>query len=269
MDGIVLLGWLSRDEAVKYLREDCIFDPQLTEEQAEAFWAEKKAAVDALPPRLEAAPERLRLSFAEKEAANKFLASIRRKNGGNLGSIQEVVKFDPRGLIARQFDITLDQSNKYRNPEAATWCARNCLATDRSNAVLNSAPMTNGWNFPLPHGEFLLGFNGQVFGIIQGAPHVSVTIVENRTILWAGYHRSYARAAIVNPEIRERSVLAALTTEGPPALAVNQTLRAVLLGERPPLFGDFFDDRLRMLVKLHPKRYELRIRVEVAKINAE
>jgi hypothetical protein len=190
---------------------------------------------------------------------------------GGLGTIQDVVKIDPRGLVLRQFDINLDIANEHAaNIQAQTWCARTCLATERT-ANLNFNTIPNGWNFALPHGEFLLAFNGQAFGIIQGAPHVSVSTAEARTILWAGYHRCYARAATVNPEIMDRSVLAALTTEGTFAVApesTNQLLRELVLGERPPLLGDFFDERLFMEVELRRKRYELQVRVEVARIDA-
>ena len=124
--------------------------------------------------------------------------------------------------------------------------------------------VVGGWNVELPHAEFLFAFNGQAFGIIQGGPHVSVSELQNRTVLWAGYHRTYALAATVNPDANERSVLAALTTEAGLATATNQPLRDLLLGERPALLGDFFDERLFIEVELHRKRYEL-----VAKINAD
>jgi hypothetical protein len=112
----------------------------------------------------------------------------------------------------------------------------------------------------------------RAFGIILGAPHVAVSVVETRTVLWAGYHRCYARVATVNPAIIDRAVLAALTTEATLALgpaSTNQPLRALVLGEGPPLLGDFLDERLFMEVELHRKRYELQVRAEVAKINVE
>jgi len=270
MKGKVLLGWLSREGAIKYLREDCVFDPQLTIEQAEAMWEEKKAAVDALELRQAQAPAQLALKPAEQEAANKFLAALRRNPGG-LGVVQRVVKLDPRGLVCRQFDINLDRANEYAaHIESPHWTTRNCLALTRQNQnqQLPWVAIPGGWDFTLPHGEFMLGFNGQMFGIVQGSPHVTVSSVQARTVLWAGYHRCYARAAaMVNPDTKERSVLAALTTEADLAVATNQPLRDLLFAERPALLGDFFDDRLCMEVELHRKRYELQIRVKVAGIS--
>jgi hypothetical protein len=272
MRGKVLLGWLTREDAVKYLRDYCIFDPPLTDQQAEAFWAEKKAAVDALEPRTAPSPANLAMTASEREAANRFLVFHRQKPGG-LGTIREVIKLDPLGLVVRQFDVAIDRANEHAaHIQSPNWSARNCLATDRGDANLNFTTIQNGWNFSLPHGEFLLAFNGQAFGIIVGAPHVSVSRIGTRSILWAGYHRCYARAANVNPATNDRSVLAALTAEGTLAVGPesNQTpLRDLVLGDRPPLFGDFFDERLFMEVELHRKRYELQIRVEVARINAD
>jgi hypothetical protein len=271
MKGKVLLGWLTRQEAVRYLQNDCIFDPPLTTEQAAALWAEKKAVVDALEPRTAPSPTTLEMTASEREAANKFLAFHRRKPGG-LGGIREVIKTDPSGLVLRQFDITIDRANEHAaHIQSPNWCALNCLATERVTPNLNFAAVPNGWNFGLPHGEFLLAFNGQAFGIVVGAPHISVSPIGERSILWAGYHRCYARASNVNPATNDRSVLAALTNEGTLAVgpgATNQTpLRDLVLGDRPPLFGDFFDERLFIEVELQHKRYELQIRVEVARLN--
>jgi hypothetical protein len=272
MRGKVLLGWLTRENAIKYLQNDCIFNPPLTVEQAEALWAEKKAAVDALEPRNVPAPAQLALKPAEQEAANRFLAALRRNPGG-LGVVQRIVKLDPRGLVCRQFDVNLDRANEHAaHIESPHWSTRNCLALKRENQnqQLPWVAIPGGWDFTLPHGEFMLGFDGQLFGIVQGSPHLTVSSIETRTVLWAGYHRCYARAAaMVNPETKERSVLAALTTEAGLAVATNQPLRDLLFAERPALFGDFFDERLCMEVELRRKRYELQIRVELAKINVD
>lgn len=271
MDGLVLLGWLKKDQAIQYLREDCKFHPQLTEAQAEELWEEKKAAVDALGPREVKAPDTEKLSFAEKEAVDKFLATIRRNNNGNLGEIKAMIKIDPKRLVAHQLDICLDQAQGYNKAaQSKHWYSQLCLLTTRPAPELNVKPgKPNGWDTALPHGEYLFAFdvNAGVWRIVQGAPHISVSKVNERMVLWSGYHRSYARAAIDNPETKDRSVLAALTLEGTRAAApesTNQRFRELVLGECPPLLADFFDERLCMKVKLQRKSYELRIRAEIA-----
>jgi len=267
MKGKVLLGWLTRDEAVRYLQQDCIFKPPLTDQEAEGLWAHKKEIVNALEPRAAPSPPKLDLTNEEKEGARKFLQFMRKQPGGSK-QILDVVKLDPRALVVHQLDVNLDRVNQYgKSVNTATWCVKNCLAVDRTNAQVTVTVVQNGWNITVPHGEFMVGFDGQSFGIIQGAGHVSVSNVRDRVVLWAGYHRSYARA--VNPDAMERTVLAALTTEGFDAIPMNSVLRERFLGDRPALLGDFFDERLFMAVQLHRKRYELRVRVDRAQVNAD
>ena len=80
-------------------------------------------------------------------------------------------------------------------------------------------------------------------------------------LLWAGYHRSYARMARAVPEAMVRSALMVLTTDGTldtsPG-APDQGLRAIICGDAPPLFADFLDDRLVMKVKYTPIPASLR-----------
>jgi len=121
------------------------------------------------------------MTAAEREAANKFLAFHR--STGQPTHIQDVVKLDPRGLVASQFEINLTRATEHMTyAHTATWCARNCLATQRPDPPLNSTILPNGWNFAVPHGEYGMGLDGQVFRLVQGAPHVSVSTVGARTV---------------------------------------------------------------------------------------
>src|SRR5947207_348197 len=110
MRGKVLLGWLTRDDAVNFLQERCVFDPPLSVEQAEVMWAEKRAVVEALPPRAAVSPEKLEMTAAEREAGARFLAFLRSTPAG-LGAVRDVVKINPTGLVIRQFDVNLDRAN--------------------------------------------------------------------------------------------------------------------------------------------------------------
>ena len=47
-DGVVLLGWKTRDRAMALLREDCLFDPPLNDDAAEALWARYRERVNGL-----------------------------------------------------------------------------------------------------------------------------------------------------------------------------------------------------------------------------
>jgi hypothetical protein len=81
-----------------------------------------------------------------------------------------------------------------------------------------------------------------------------------------GYHRSYARVAATNGDMTDCSILAAVTTKAQEAVNTEPSLRDLLLGERPPVFADFLDERFYLDVELRRKRYQLQIRSEVAKI---
>jgi hypothetical protein len=107
----------------------------------------------------------------------------------------------------------------------------------------------------VPHGEFAFVFNQQIgqFQVQELARHISVTRFQDRMLLWAGYHRSYAFMTNENPDGIERSLLVALTTDADflvSAQSPNQGLRAVICGLRPPLFRDFLDRDLFMDVNL-------------------
>lgn len=78
MKGRILLGWLTRDIAVAYLQNRCIFTPPLTAAQAEALWAGKHEVVEALGPRAVPTPALLPMTPAEREPSEKFLAWMRR-----------------------------------------------------------------------------------------------------------------------------------------------------------------------------------------------
>ena len=269
MRGKILLGWLTREKAVVFLQKDCIFNPPLTNEEAEELWAEKRAAVEALNPRRVPTPAGLELTPPEREAVEKFLSYMRQQPGGT-PHIQGVVKLDPLGLLCRQLNITLDRANQYaENVQAATWSARNCLPTHGALASMRFTRVADGWNVNLPHREFVFNFNGQAFGVGESAPFVSVSMIGARAVLWTGNHRGYARMAAANPNTADRSILAALVTIGNETVAADPSLRDLLLGQRPPFLADFLDERLCLDVELHRKRYELQIRAEIASIDAD
>lgn len=72
------------------------------------------------------------------------------------------------------------------------------------------------------------------------------------------------------PDAIDRSLVVALTADGnfkvSPA-SPNHGEREMLTGARPPLFGDFFDERFFIKVKLRKKRFELQIRGQIVAID--
>jgi hypothetical protein len=223
--GRVLLGWLTRDVAVAYLQNQCIFTPPLNTIQAEALWAAKREIVEALGTRAVPTAAPLPMTPAECEASEKFLEWMRRLSS----DVRAIVKIDPSGLVCRQSDISLKRADQLaEHIQAATWAARNCLLP--------------------PNGRVTIDFT-------QFDP-IGVSVIEGRAVLWSGYHRCYARIAAPGSSMADRSILAAVTTKGNQAVADNLALRAILLSNCPPLLEDFLDERLFLEVELRPNRYQ-------------
>jgi len=270
METILLLGWMERDVALSYLCKDCVDSPPFSEAEAESLWNEYRALVSALPERAAKSPERLKLNSEEKDAAEKFLATHRQAADPH---IKEVIKVNPMGLVIHQLTMTLDVAKPYMDQAAArSWCIRQCLAVrPRETKMLRGNFRRNGADIEVPHREFAANFvPGNTFGVEELAAHVSATEFGDRILLWAGYHRAYARMASLKPDASDRSLLVVLSKDADYILAPDSPepeLRATLLGARPPLFADFFDERLFLKVRLRRKRFELRIRASVEAVD--
>jgi hypothetical protein len=270
VDGIVLLGWKTEAEALAFLMNHCVFDEPLGKDAALAIWHHYRSAVASLPERAALAPQRLPITgHYELEAVKEF----KRKWRGAL-NILDVVKIDPMGLVVHQLDIVVERSHStYRSKvESMNGWLKHGLFGDGATPSLNIRAAMNAVDVELPHAEFVFGFNpARGFTVEQMARHVNVTEFGNRMMLWAGYHRSYARMLSMAPDAIDRSLVVALTADGNfkvSPLSPNQGEREMLTGLRPPLFGDFLDDRLVMKVKLRKKRFELHVRAAIAAIDA-
>lgn len=148
-----------------------------------------------------------------------------------------------------------------------------CLPTSLTNpqvpTTFRQQKFNSAADIDLPHAEFFFGPGPNGFGPIQFLRHVTVMNVGPRMLLWAGYHRSYARMLSTTPTAADRSALFALTSKilVPPApnpatgvTALGAGAGLDLFGLRPALLGDFFTDGLFMRVNLRRKRYQLQVR---------
>src|SRR5437660_10864421 len=99
LEGRVLLGWMDKDVAVRYLTPNCMFDPPITAEEAEAIWRPYRDHCEALPEREALAPARLPLSHEERQHATQFMAALSRMGPHN---IQEIVKVDLSRVVVHQ-----------------------------------------------------------------------------------------------------------------------------------------------------------------------
>lgn len=279
LNGVLLLGWMDRDNAVTYLMRNCISDPPYTEATAEALWRLYRDRCEALPEREALAPDRLPLTPEERQHANRFLASL-----NQLGphTVQDFVKIDLSKLVVHQVIIVASRSNEQylnRVRNNTGWLNQALPLTPRPGAQITSRVSVNGLHtsadFDIPHGEFIFAPDptGQFFSVQQFQAYISVVRgpgdAGRRLMLKAGYHRSYARArSMMPPAATVPSAVVALerNTFGDPP---NQVAGAGLIvdtaglrptGCRPALLADFFDDNLAIRINLRRKRYQLQVR---------
>ena len=266
----VLLGWMDRVQAVKYLLEQCYFDSGLSEKQAGEIWRQFKDAVDSLEPRVPAAPQKFSLSNAEKTAVNQFHRACNFHP-----NVADIVKVNPLDLLVHQLYVVTEISDGYAETvKGEGWLRATLLAQRTTPFRWRGEP--NKITYEFPHGEFLLNGplppNGRI-EIMEGGRLASVGMLEGRMLLGTGYHRSFAYAcnAMNVPDAIGKAavfpVLKSLPFPDSPA-APNHGLRGMLLGTRCPFFADFFDGRLFMAVNLRKKKhYELRVSLELVGVD--
>jgi hypothetical protein len=233
----------------------------MSSEQATRIWSEYHDRVEALPERDCVAPKRLPLSREEQQLADNFM-HFHRQNA----NVRGVIKIDPLNLVTHQPHVNLNQCSKYSSDAVnAARYAKHSLAMAQGVHNMSIRAGLNIMDVDVPHGEFAFAFNqnaGQ-FHVLEQARHISVTAFQDRMLLWAGYHRSYAFMANEKPDGIECSLLVALTTDADFLVSPqspNQGLRAIVCGLRPPLFRDFLDVNFFMSVNLKRKRWVLQIR---------
>jgi len=259
VDAVLLLGWMGQDEAVSCLLDHCTFDPAIDREEAARLWTAYHKRVEALPVRNPQPPARLQIPAGSRGHVTDFL---RRHRGTE---VSDVININPLDLVVYQLQVVTDRANHHHN-QAGSW-SRKTLVIDRPAAQLPVRVEGDTIKFTLPHAEHMFVFQNGAFQIQQGAGFVSVVdLGAGKLLLKAGYHRSFAfaRAAMNEPDAKDKCELVALTTSLPPQLlasAPHQGLRTTVFGSRPPLFSDFFDADLAMTVKLHKKRWEAQLRI--------
>src|ERR1700682_2764142 len=250
LNALLLLGWMERQDAVECLTKGCLFDSPLDEAQAEAKWNEYRGRVQALPERNPPPPTRFPVPAGSKGHVTDFLRRF--KQPGT--DVVDVINVNPMDLSIHQFYVVTDRADEHYN-RPLSW-ARKTLVLDRPVCQLPAKMEDGAIKFTLPHGEHMFGFQNGWFQIQQGAGFVSVVdLGGGKLLLKAGYHRSFAfaRAAVNEPEAKDKCELVALTTTLPPQLEVafpHQGLRTIVFGSRAPLLSDFFDPDLDMTVRL-------------------
>lgn len=259
VDGILLPGWMEREEAVGWFRDHCWFESALTEADAEKLWATYRDKVEALPERNIQPPQQHPIPQAHQGLVNQFLARFRGPE------VLSVINVDPLDLIAYQRYVVADRCDHHKQ-QAGAW-AKKFLVIDRPIAQLPGRVENGVIKFGLPHAEHAIAMQQDgSFRIQQFDGYVAAVQLGGRVILKAGYHRSFAfaRTVINEPDARDRCALVALTRSLPPELAPNfphQGLRTKVLSSRAPLLRDFLDSDLAIAVKLRKKCWEAHFQI--------
>jgi hypothetical protein len=203
----------------------------------------------------------------EKLAADKIVKASR-KNGEH--NVKGLIKVDPLDLVVHQLRIFEERSEPYRqlvrNPVARV---KACLPPLPAGRQLPPRKIGGKIIIELPHGEFriLLGAKKNL-EIQELAHHIAITAFDNKLLLWAGYHRTYAvtLASQENPEEIERLVPAVLTTDADPLLEARfSEKRDMVRGACPALFRDFLDPDLCLAINLRKRRCQIEIDLTQAK----
>jgi hypothetical protein len=267
--GIALIGWMERDYAIRFLTEECIFDPPLTEEAAESLWRDYRGRAAALPAREGRAPYRMPLNTAEQEHVQHFLQYLASAGAPPM----EVIKIDPMQLVAAQSHIATEHSEAYgsRCSSEAQWMELTLPTSAKNPDVtvrFTRRNLDTEIEIDLPHAEFIFGVHPHGgFGPREFLNCVTVLRSGNRMLLGKGYHRLYARMLNSLPRGQGRFALVALEPNPvlPPshqdsgAAGNRQGATFDVFGNRPALFADFFTEGMFVKVNLRKKRYQLRV----------
>lgn len=280
LKGRVLLGWLSRDVAVQFLLNECVFDPPIDANAAEGIWHPYRGRVDNLPIRTQGVPPHLGLTVQEVAHCNQFRGFLASCGPTDVIAVE---KLDLSALTVIQHFVVTDRSSGYASAvQTPNGWLQECLPTSLRNSqiqysIQRPAQQTTSTEFQLPHAEFFFGPDAVgKFGPLEWMRHVTVMKGADRTFLTAGYHRSFARV-LTTPAANVPSAVVAVarnTLVSPtiptaaPGVPIGTGIDPLCpFGEKAARFGDFFTDGLFMDVNLRKRRYLLQVHASVVAVD--
>jgi hypothetical protein len=264
----LLVGWMTREAAILWLTKECL--PPKTEQEAVELWEQYNQRTEALQPEAPSLPQTL--SKSERSTREMFLRHCYQQKKQD---VEDVIKLDLATLPIRQFRVIAPRSANYQAQVAsrAGWISKALPTANPPDLNLQvrynqEGTDTEAW-FEIPHNEFMMPFDPAIggFQLRMGDRWVEAMRVDQRYLLWAGYHRSLARLVNTIGDGIERSALVALTRnrllDTPNQLPDIAHARALCLRARPPLLKDFLDDALCMTLNLRKQKYVYHVRGEV------
>jgi tetratricopeptide (TPR) repeat protein len=257
-----LLGWMDKEQAVKFLMEDCAFNTPLTRGTAEAVWESRKAIVENLPREEPLPLAKLPLSAADLKAARKF-----RSRHEDANFLIDFVRLNPMDLVVHQLWVSTAIADGYREKVTPDKWLRTALLDPASESRLKWRRDGNTIIFDLPRFQYVLmgplAPDGHM-RVSETLDFVTVAFHANRALLISGYHRTFAAAQYcLEAPNAPRGILFGVSNYL--ALMGSEADDVLNLMEepRPPRMADFFDPRLFLPVTLRKRRYEMRVSSEV------
>lgn len=254
--GRVLLGWMERDEALRFLLDDCLFAEPLSAEAAEDIWRQRRAAAelacaDAPLGSLLQHP----LSAADEKVVQKF-----RKRFPDHKAITGFIRLNPLDLTIRRTWVSTAVADRYRDCVTPSQWPQTALLDPPKNSPRSSWNQGGALYFDLPHREFLLAGPDRdgYLRVSESENFVTVAMREGQAVLLGGLHRAFAAARYtVETPNAPRGILFAISDADPGPVPTHWQ------GLRPPRMADFFDESVSLEVRLRTRRFRLRISFDV------
>lgn len=260
-DGRILPGWMEWEEAIRFLTEDCLFDSPLSTSAAAEIWEPFRAIVEKL--QFEPVPPLRRPALSE--ADQKVIRKVRNRHP-DTAPPADLIKLNPLDVTLGRLWVSTSAAERYRDRVTPDKWPYTALIDPPATSGVSWVRENDAVFFDLPHGDYWLSDlqpDGHI-RLSEADRVVAVALCGDHALLLRGYHRAFACArAVVESANAPRGVLFALSpapVEGPAKRLANLA--------RPPLMGDFFDERLFLPVKLRTKRYRMRVRYEVSEVEA-
>src|SRR5580692_6722249 len=176
--GRALLGWMDREQAVKFLMEDCLFSSPLTLRCAEEIWEARKAIVENLREE-PFTTRKLSLSAADLKAARRF-----RSRHPGAESVVDFVKLNPMDLVVHQLWVSTAIADGYRDRVAPDKWLQTALLDPPSSSRLKWRREENVIVFDVPHYEFFLAGPSQ--------PDAQMRVAEVDSFITVAFHADRA-----------------------------------------------------------------------------
>jgi tetratricopeptide (TPR) repeat protein len=262
LPGRALLGWMSADEAVRFLTTDCLFPDTISENTALETWQGSKRIVEALPRREGDVLTPVPMTDADLKTIRKFRS---RYPGEQM--VVDFVKLNPATLVVHQHWISPALAEKYKRTATPDKWAQMALLDPPSHAPTAVHRAGNTILFDLPHEEFILSGRPEsqaTLEISEPRGFVTVALHANRALLVGGYHRAFALARYCREAANApRGVLFGVSSALEMLANEADDIRALMELERPPVLGDFFEPDLCMPVQLRRRRFQMRVSYEI------